>query len=79
MCTLMEKDVLMEEVSATAAFIGYRFGKHELPPKEFIRTAELTRFLRANSPEQIDAESIRKELEELKKPFLDKPVVLIKG
>lgn len=24
MCTLMEKDVLIEEVSATAAFIAYR-------------------------------------------------------
>ena len=27
MCSLMEKDVLIEEVSATAAFIFYRTGK----------------------------------------------------
>ena len=78
MCTLMEKDVLIEEVSAVAAFIGYRFGKNESAPKEFLRTSEITRFLRTNSPENIDAESIRKELKNLKKPFLNKPVVLIK-
>ena len=77
MCTLMEKDVLMEEISATAAFIGYRFGKNESAPKEFLRTSELTRFLRTNSPEKIDADQIRKELDELKKPFLNKPVVLV--
>lgn len=77
MCTLIEKDVLMEEISATAAFIGYRFGKNESAPKEFLRTSELTRFLRTNSPEEIDADQIRKELDELKKPFLNKPVVLV--
>ena len=77
MCTLMEKDVLMEEVSATAAYIGYRFRKDEVAPKEFLRTAELTRYLRSTSPEKIDAEKIRKELEELKQPFLNKPKVLL--
>ena len=76
MCTLMEKDVLIEEVSATAAFIGYRYRIDEPAPKEFLRTEEITDFIYASSPEKIDADQIRKELEDLKRPFLNKPIVL---
>ena len=35
MCTLMEKDVLIEDVSATAAFISNRFLEDSDLPKEF--------------------------------------------
>ena len=76
MCTLMEKDDLIEEVSAVAAFIGYRYRNDEPAPKEFLRTEELSDFIYSSSPEKIDAEQIRKELEKLKKPFLNKPIVL---
>lgn len=45
MSSLTEKDVLLEEVSATAAFICYRFRFDAPTPKEIIRTEELTDFL----------------------------------
>ena len=41
MCTLMEKDVLIEEVSATAAFISNRFLDDSALPKEFDRCADI--------------------------------------
>ena len=76
MCTLMEKDLLIEEVSAVASFIGYRYRIDEQAPREFLRTEELSNYIYKTSPEQIDCEEIRKELHELKKPFLNKPIVL---
>lgn len=75
MCSRMEKDLLIEEVSVVSAFIGYRFRKDEPVPEEFFKTEELQNFLYATSPELIDAEKIRKELATLKQPFLNKPIV----
>lgn len=69
MCSLMEKDVLIEEVSATAAFIFYRTGKECSTKKEFYRCAEINSFLYSNDPEDIDATKIRSELKEIKKKF----------
>lgn len=68
MCTLMEKDVLIEEVSAVAAYIGYRF-IGELPD-ELIRIAAINDYLYSSDPEQIDAEQIREEIASLKKIIL---------
>lgn len=75
MSTLMEKDVLIEEVSGVAAFIGYRSTNGI--PAELKRTAELNDFLYSSDPEQIDAEKIRSELTDLKRHFLNKPIVLL--
>jgi hypothetical protein len=76
MSSLTEKDALLEEVSATASFICYRFRFDAPKPREILRTEELSDFLYSASPDKINAEKIRKELEELKKPYLNKPVVL---
>ncbi|WP_202107951.1 hypothetical protein [Succinivibrio dextrinosolvens] len=76
MSSLTEKDALLEEVSATASFICYRFRFDDPKPREILRTEELSDFLYSASPDKINAEKIRKELEELKKPFLNKPIVL---
>ena len=75
MCSRMEKELLIEEVSVVSAFIGYRFRKDEPVPEEFFKTEELQNFLYATSPELIDAEKIRKKLAALKQPFLNKPIV----
>lgn len=75
MCSRMEKELLIEEVAEVSAFIGYRFRKDEPVPEEFLKTAEVRRFLYATSPELVDAEKIRKELAALKQPFLNKPIV----
>ena len=61
MCSLMEKDVLIEEVSATAAFIFYRTGKNAQLKKNSIVAAEINSFLYSNDPEDIDATKIRSE------------------
>lgn len=45
MSSLTEKDALLEEVSATAAFICYRFRFDATKPREILRTEELTDFL----------------------------------
>lgn len=45
MCTLMEKDVLIEDVSATAAFISNRFLEDSDLPKEFNRCADIRDYL----------------------------------
>lgn len=75
MCSRMEKELLIEEVAEVSAFIGYRFRKDEPVPEEFLKTAEVRRFLYATSPELVDVEKIRKELAALKQPFLNKPIV----
>ena len=54
MCTLMEKDVLIEEVSATAAFISNRFLDDSALPKEFDRCADIRDYLLRTTPQNID-------------------------
>jgi len=75
MSTLMEKDVLIEEVSAVAAFVGYRFNGEF--PSEFQRIAKISDYLYSTDPEQIDANQVRAELSDIKKHFLNKPIVFL--
>lgn len=55
MCTLMEKDVLMEEVSGVAAFISERISVENIP-YELKRCGAIREFLLSNSPDDIDKE-----------------------
>jgi len=75
MCTLMEKDVLMEEVSGVAAFISERISVENIP-YELKRCGAIREFLLSNSPDDIDKESILQELSILKEKFVDMPVIL---
>lgn len=74
MCSLMEKDVLLEEVSAMAAFIFRRMPIGEEKP-EFLRCSESSAFLYSQAPEYIDAKAIRSELHLIKQKFKDLPKV----
>lgn len=74
MCSLMEKDVLLEEVSATAAFICRNAPNSGSSSNEFKRCAQIRDFLYLNDPEDIDAKAIRQELSKLKSSFLSKSV-----
>ena len=77
MCTLMEKDVLIDILAEAIAFVAYREQEGE-DTTESIRLMEIRDFIYSSSPEKIDFDKIQKEINELKKPFLNKPIVLLK-
>ena len=52
MCTLMEKDVLIEEVSATAAFIAYRTPLNT-KSEDLIECSEIRENLLITSPQDM--------------------------
>ena len=76
MCTLMEKDVLIEEVSATAAFISNRFLDDSALPKEFDRCADIRDYLLRTTPQNIDINVIRRELNNIRAKFINLQEVL---
>ncbi|WP_406029773.1 hypothetical protein [Succinivibrio sp.] len=76
MCTLMEKDVLIEEVSDAAAFISNRFLDDSALPKEFDRCADIRDYLLRTTPQNIDINVIRRELNTIRAKFINLPEVL---
>ena len=76
MCTLMEKDVLIEDVSATAAFISNRFLEDSDLPKEFNRCADIRDYLLRTAPQNIDINKVKTELDSMKEKFKSLPEVL---
>ena len=77
MSELMEKDVLMEEVAATIAYIASR--THNNPQthtfcKELKSCGDLRETLLAKAPKDIYAVAIRSELSALKNSVKDNPV-----
>ena len=81
MCELMEKDVLMEEVASTIAYIAAR--THNNPQthifcNELKSCGALRESLLAKAPKDIDAVAIRSELSALKNSVKDNPVNLRK-
>jgi hypothetical protein len=73
----MEKDVLIEEIAEAMAFICYRQRANDPLTSESIRLVEIREFVLSSDPEEIDLDKTRKEIEELKKPYLNKPKVLL--
>ena len=68
MCTLMEKEVLIEEVSGVAAFIARRVSSDTIP-NEIDRCADIRAFLLRTSPENIQKDVVLDELRKLKAKF----------
>ena len=66
MCTLMEKDVLIEEVSATAAFIAYRTPLNT-KSEDLIECSEIRENLLITSPKNINKQNILNRLKLLMK------------
>lgn len=75
--TLMEKDVLIEEIAEALAYIGYRTKVDEITI-EIESLMKVRKRILSSSPEQIDLEEVRKKVEQLKRPYLNKPKVLLK-
>ena len=69
MCTLMEKDVLIEEVSATAAFIAYRTPLNT-KSEDLIECSEIRENLLMTSPQNINKQNILNRLKSLKEKYL---------
>lgn len=76
MCTLMEKDVLIDILAEAIAFVAYREQEGE-DTTESIRLMEIRDFIYSSSPEKKDFDKIQKEINELKKPYLNEPIRLI--
>lgn len=76
MCTLMEKDVLIDFLAEAIAFVAYREQEGE-DTTESLRLMEIRDFIYSSSPEKIDFDKIQKEINELKKPYLNEPIRLI--
>lgn len=70
MCTLIEKEVLIEEVSGVAAFIARRVSSDTITiPNEIDRCADIRAFLLRTSPENIQKDVVLDELRKLKAKF----------
>lgn len=73
MCTLMEKDVLMEEVSATTAYIAYRTPKEKIT-EDLKECSKLHHFLLETQPEDINFDEVINILRRLKEKYLNLPM-----
>lgn len=73
MCTLMQKDVLIEEVSATASFIAYRTPLNT-KSEDLIECSEIRENLLITSPQHIDKQNILNRLKFLKDKYLKLPI-----
>ncbi len=71
------KDVLIDYLAEAIAFVGYRENEGENAP-EMTQLMKIRDFIYSSSPENIDFDKIKKEIDELKKTFLNKPKVLLK-
>lgn len=69
----MEKDVLIEEVSATAAFIAYRTPLNT-KSEDLIECSEIRENLLMTSPQNINKQNILNRLKSLKEKYLRLPV-----
>lgn len=77
MCTLVQKEILIEEISEAMAFICYR-QKYDAPlSTETIKLIGIREFIYKTNHKEIDLEKTRKEIEELKKSYLGKPRILL--
>lgn len=73
MCTLIEKDVLIEEVSATTAYIAYRTPVDK-DSDDLKECSKLRYFLLSNEPEKISMKTTREKIKFLKEKYANLPV-----
>lgn len=75
MCTLMEKDVLIELVANAQAIVTKRVEKNSPLTDEEIRLGEIRDFIYSTAPEDISYMQIVNEVREIQKRFEDKPIM----
>jgi hypothetical protein len=71
MCTLMEKDVLLDTISATTAFIAYRTprGPTYTVTEDLKECSHLRYKILSSDPEQIDKQKVYEKLDALKAKY----------
>lgn len=77
MCTLMEKDVLLDAISATTAFIAYRTPRApDYTATDDLKECSHLRYkILSSDPEQIDKPKVMEKLRSLKKKYLGLPPI----
>lgn len=75
MCTLMEKDVLLDAISWTTAFIAYRTPRSpEYTVTDDLKECSHIRYeILSSDPEQIDKPKVMEKLRALRKKYEDLP------
>lgn len=76
MCTLMQKDVLAENLAEAAAFIGRRFADKDDVPLEFRMCGLLRYFLLTHEAAELDYDALCSDISALRSRFEAKPEVL---
>lgn len=76
MCTIMEKEDLLLDVSETAAFISNRFLDNADLPDEFNRCADIRDLLLSTSYKEISRDDVLNELKSIKEKYVDLPEIL---
>ena len=76
MCTLVQKEILIEEISEAMSFICFRLKYDEPLSPESLKLIEIREYVYATDHNKIDLEKTRKEVVELKRPYLGKPEIL---
>lgn len=76
MCSIVQKEILIEEIAEAMAFICYRQKYDEPLSPESLKLIELGEYVYATNHQEIDLEKTRKEVVELKRPYLGKPEIL---
>lgn len=75
MCTIMEKEDLLLDVSETA-FISNRFLDNADLPDEFNRCADIRDFLLSTSYKEISRDDVLNELKSIKEKYVDLQEIL---
>lgn len=76
MCTIMEKEDLLLDVSETVAFISNRFLDNADLPDEFNRCADIRDFLLSTAYKEISRDDVLNELKSIKEKYVDLPEIL---
>lgn len=69
MCTLMQKDVLAEDLAEAAAFIGKRFANKDDVPLEFRMCGLLRYFLLTHDAAELDYDALCSDISALRSGF----------
>lgn len=75
MCTLMQKDVLIETVASIQAIVTKRVDVNSPLTPEELKLGEIRDFLYSSSPEDISYESIINDVEAIRVKFENMPVM----
>lgn len=75
MCTLMQKDALIELVASTQAIVTMRVDADSPLTEEELKLGKIRTFLYSNHPDDISYSSVVNEVKEIRGKFEHKPIM----